>query len=279
MGNQRHSIFAFVSMLILFMCFVPCSTEAVQSNGIKNKAGVVLATWNIGYFSNGVSSRSFIHTADFDRKLKEYRSLIYDSICPEIISINEFNRVFIGMDNDFNKNVTSSILFDQYDYNIFGPKKGLRKALFSKLKLKNKRLIYFDCHKTIANDEDIRNSTSYYIESTVFINGKKVKLACVHLLFSRKVPRVIQQMQIEELIKAYKRDKRVVILGDFNTSDYSQFKKAGYTLANNGQLVTFPKKNTPLDNIVAKGLKISDVQVIKTELSDHYPIMCRVSIE
>ena len=259
------------------MLFGPFGVYHVMAKGKQKKSKIVIATWNIGYFSNGVSSRSSIKASEYDKKSKDYRTLIYDSIHPDIISINEYNRVFMGKDNEENENMTSSVLFDQYKDNVVGPRKGFRKALFSKLKLKNKRLIYFNCHKSFKRDEDIKNTTSYYIESTVSINGKKVKLVHVHLMFSRKIPRVVQQLQIEELIKSYDRDKRVVIFGDFNTGDYSQLKEAGYTLANNGKMITFPKKKTPLDNIVAKGLTISEVRVIKTDLSDHYPIMCKIS--
>ena len=273
--SRSLSLYAFVFTIFLLIELVSCKT--IQYDRSKNKPEVILATWNIGYFSNGVSSRSFIKASEYDKKLKDYRTLIYDSIHPDIISINEYNRVFIGKDNEENENVTSFVLFDQYKDNVVGPRKGFRKALFSKLKLKNIRLIYFNCHKSFEGDEDIKNTTSYYIESTFSINGKKVKLVHVHLMFSRKIPRVVQQLQIEELIKSYYRNKRVVIFGDFNTADYSQFKKAGYTLANNGKMVTFPKKETPLDNIAVKGLTISEVRVIKTDLSDHYPIMCKIS--
>ena len=270
-----------VSMIILMLTILllACSAKPIQSDISKDKSAIKLATWNIGYFSNGVSGISTIKSSDYNRQLKRYRSLIYDSIHPDIISINEYNRVFIGKDKVNNMNVTASLLFDQFSYKIIGPKKGFHKALFSKLKLRDKYLKYFNCHKSFEKDEDIKNTTSYYIETTININNKKVKLVNVHLMFSKKISGVIQQMQIEELIKAYGKCKRVVIFGDFNTGNYSLLKKAGYTLANDGSLVTFPKKGTPLDNIAAKGLLISEVRVIKTDLSDHYSIVCKISID
>jgi len=277
--KKKFLLVVLCTLNISVLFFLACSTRFVQSEKSRGKSELILATWNIGYFSNGLSGNSAIKSSDFTEKLKNYRSLIYDSIRSDIISINEYNRVFIGKDNEDNKNITSSLLFEHFPYEIVGPKKGFRKALFSKKKLENKRLIYFQCHKTFERDIDIRNTTSYYIESTVYVNKKKIKLVNVHLMFSRKIPGIVQQMQIEELLKTYERDKRVVIFGDFNTGDYSQLKKAGYTLANNGKLVTFPEKETPLDNIAAKGLTISEVRVIKTDLSDHYPIMCKISTE
>jgi len=268
-----------MAILMQVISFFACSTRFIQSDVSDEKSTIILATWNIGHFSNGVSGNSAIKSSEYKRKLQEYRSLIYDSIHPDVISINEYNRVFIGNDDKDNKYVTSSVLFDQYAQEIVGPRKGFRKALFSKLKLKDKHLKYFNCHKTFEKDDDIANTTSYYIESLVYINREKVTLVNVHLMFSKKIPRIVQQIQIEELIKIYGNYKRVVIFGDFNTGNYSLFKKAGFTLANDGSLVTFPKRGTPLDNIAAKGLKISDVRVIKTNLSDHYPIVCKMSIE
>lgn len=43
--------------------------------------------------------------------------------------------------------------------------------------------------------------------------------------------------------------------------------------------LTFPSKRTSLDNIAVKGLEISDVRMVKTKLSDHYPLVCRISLE
>lgn len=279
MRRLRYIIVFLILGLFLFtsMRMKEPNNETVSSSSSRHD--IILATWNIGYFSNGVSARSYIKSADFERKLKEYRSLIYDSIRPDIISLNEYNRVFMGRDNDDNKFVTSSILFGQFEEQIIGPSKGIRKALFSKDKLKNKRVIYFKSHKKIAGDESVRMREGYYIDSDIYLMGKKVKLVCVHLLFSRKVLHVVQQSQIEELLEKYKKNERVIICGDWNTGDYSLLKKAGYTLANDGSYVTFPKSGKPLDNIVVKGLTISDVKVIKTDLSDHYPISCKITLK
>ena len=67
--------------------------------------------------------------------------------------------------------------------------------------------------------------------------------------------------------------------GDWNTETYSSLKNAGYIFANDGSLKTFPSKGYALDNIVVKGLEISDVRMIKTDLSDHYPLVCRISLK
>ena len=71
----------------------------------------------------------------------------------------------------------------------------------------------------------------------------------------------------------------MIVCGDWNTEIYSLLKNAGYALANDGSLKTFPSKGYALDNIAVKGLEISDVRMIKTDLSDHYPLVCRISLK
>ncbi len=272
---RRGNTFELKSV-ILFICILPVMIGACKS--IKNANEIVVATWNIGYFSNGVSDRSGIKASDYEKKLAEYRSFIYDSIHADVISVNEYNRVFIGKDDEKNSSVTSSVLFDKFGSQVVGPRDGVRKALFTKNKISNSEFVYLKGHQRVIGDEDIVNRKGYYIASDFMLGGQLVKLVCVHLLFSNKVPLVVQQYQMEELIEQYKMFDRVVMIGDWNIGDYTIFKKEGYTMANNGSLVTFPGKKYPLDNIIAKGVKISDVRVLKTDLSDHYPIVCKISI-
>ena len=271
-----YNIYAMNSIKLVFL--FTCLVVFCACGSVKNVNEIVLATWNIGYFSNGVSGRSAIKANELEKKLAEYRTFIYDSIHADVISVNEYNRVFSGKDDEKNSSVTSSILFDRYNGQVVGPSDGIRKALFSNNRIKNSNFVYLKSHQNVVKDESIVNRKGYYIASDLIIGGKTVKLVCVHLLFSNKVPRVVQRNPMEELIEQYKMYDRVVMCGDWNTSDYSKFKEAGYTMANDGSLVTFPSKKTPLDNIIAKGVKISDVKVIETDLSDHFPIVCKISL-
>lgn len=267
-------------MGLVFSIELPAQSHYRPTKGRRaEKKEIVIATWNIGYFSNGVSGRSAIKETEYINKLKEYRSLIYDDLRPDIISINEYNRVFMGKDDEKNRHVTSSILFDRFEYKIVGPRKGIRKALFSNEKLKNLRYVYLKGQERVMGEDSVKTRSSYYISTDISIGGKKAILICVHLLFSNKNPGIVQQFQIEELIRKYERYDRVIMCGDWNTNNYSLFKKAGYTLANDGSLVTFPSKNRSLDNIAVKGLRLSDVRVLKTELSDHYPLVCRIKVQ
>ena len=85
-----------------------------------------------------------------------------------------------------------------------------------------------------------------------------------------------------------------MIGGDFNTSimlpdgktevntpeDYEPFRKAGYVGAHWGTLATWPSEKPVLtiDNIFAKGLNMSDVEVLTDPLlSDHSLLRCRLT--
>ena len=66
---------------------------------------------------------------------------------------------------------------------------------------------------------------------------------------------------------------------------FDVFAEAGYTLANRGQLITWPswhnpKRECPIDNILVKGFEMSDVQVRgHDKLSDHKMISCRLKFK
>ena len=262
-----------IRISLILLCLFPCFSDAQKSNDF------VLCTWNIGHFSNGSKPYSLISN-DYGQQLESYRSLIYDEICPDVIAINEYNIVFCGEDNEDNPYMTSSLLFDGFKKNTIGPKCwGICNAVFSNHKMRKSRPIYFESQKKTAGDDVVKSRENYFLESDLYVQGKKVKLVCLHLLFSNKLGEVFQQNQIEELVNRYKNTNRVIVCGDWNTEIYSSLKNAGYTLANDGSLKTFPSKSEALDNIAVKGLEISDMRMIKTDLSDHYPLVCRISLK
>ena len=145
--------------------------------------------------------------------------------------------------------------------------------------MRKTRPIYFESQKNTDGDDVVKSRENYYYESDLYIQGKKVKLVFFHLLFSNKVEEVYQQRQIQELIKRYSTTERVILCGDWNTETYTALMDAGYELANDGLLKTFPGNAEALDNVAVKGLKIIDVRMIKTSLSDHYPLICRLSLK
>ena len=245
----------------------------------KNEdSGIVLCTWNIAHYYAYGSAKNVIDGAIYEEKLKAFRTVLYDSINADIISLNEYSSNF-GVDKTRVAHKSAVVLFDKYKTKYEGgaTRRGIaHNAMYSNVRMREFKKRPFEFIKTTKYKKSHKDF--YYLTSDMFIDGKTVKLVCVYLTHSKKDPSLVQP-QISELIEAFKGEERVVICGDFNTSNYSKFKKAGYTLANDGSIVTFYKTFKPLDNIVTKGVRISEVRTVKTELSDHYPLVCRLSID
>lgn len=266
--------------LIVFLCMaVICGCHAqILKNSNKNNKSVVVATWNIGHFSKGKKDYSFISSSECTKKKKEYRSFVYDSINADILCLNEYESEFCN-DSVLGTIITEKAIFDNYlNHRVFKKNRYICNAFFSNIRLKNTR------KKTYKYDKQLKAQISridwyYYAFAEIVIGGEEVMIVNTHLINGKGKYRQSRQDQMEELIKACEPYQRIIICGDLNTYDYSKFKKAGYSLANNGSIVTFPSKSYSLDNIMVKGLKISDVRVLKTNLSDHYPLMCRISLK
>lgn len=245
---------------------------------LKNsKVSITLATWNIGHFSMGSKPYSTIDLASLEQKGRKYKDFINHTIRADILGINEYSNFFY--EDNTNHILAKSFLFDRYRDQIEGPSISYTcNSLFSNIKLKKCRSVFFKSNHDFVKDPKIYNRKTYFIESEFFYSGKNVILVCVHILFSSNFPNEVQQNQIKELVDYYANKDRVIIIGDFNTRDLRQFKKNGYVTANDGSIVTYPNKKYPSDNIVAKGVNISNVYSIETDLSDHFPLVCEISI-
>ena len=291
---MKNRLFRLLLFLSLYSFVVCCSQKIVIGDddiiysenrsvnylrlNIKKKVTIKLATWNIGHFSLGSKPYSTIDSTSFQLKSRKYKDFIDNTIQADVIGINEYSRLFY--EDEKNQILAKSILFDRFRDQIEGPLISYTcNSVFSNVKLKRSRIVYFESNKYFTKDPKISNRKTYYIESEFPLCGEKVTLVCVHMLFSRKYPNEVQQRLIKELVSTYANSDRVIIIGDFNTWDLHQFKKDGYVIANDGSIVTYPSKKNPLDNIVAKGINISNVYAIETELSDHYPLVCEISIK
>lgn len=269
--------------LVLVLTVLLSACSVVSLNTAEKKNDFTLATWNIGHYSNGVKSYSTIDITTDKQILDRYRSFLYKTISPDIIAINEYSKEYYK-DKEGQRHLSSEELFDGFRWRIEGPQEmGICNALFSNFILTNnvkENIFYYSkSQKNVKSDERTSNRENYFMESEFVWKGQPIKIVIVHLLFSRNVSGVYQQAQIRELIDRYSQYERIIICGDWNTGNYKLLKEAGFTLANNGKIVTFPSKNYPLDNIAVKGLKISEVQAIPTDLSDHYPLVCKISLE
>lgn len=247
---------------------------------VKEEANTfTVGSWNIGHFSNGASTNSKITDANFNTSLDKYQDYIYDEINTDILILNEYSNLFTP------SNLAKSTLFNQFNKVAF---EGVQSryscnAVYSNLELVNIGSNIYNCNQTaeITHTTAIKASDYYYVSAELYINGEKIVIVGVHLGFdSNKTPDTVCLNQIEELISKYKDEEYVIMLGDWNVKEFSYFDKfvdAGYTLGNtDSTLYTYPGRS--LDNIIVKGLSISNFRVHYTDLSDHYGVTAKITL-
>ena len=267
----------FLWVIVVFCLLQSC----VTSSPLAFRKGFTLVIWNIGNFSNGATSKSTIDiTKDPDVKQK-YFHLINKDLSPDVFVLNEYDPVFYK-DKEGKEVFADSVLFDSYRYRFVGPNWWKCNAIFSRFKIKNLEenniVCYFTAHKSIKDDVKVSKRKTYYLETLVDVRGSCIKIVVVHIDHSQTVSSVYQQAQIAELIEKYKDEKQLIICGDFNTHNLSKFQNAGYSIANDGTFKTYPSKGHAIDNVVYKGVKISNVHMQSTTLSDHNPLICKVTL-
>ncbi|MBO7578882.1 MAG: hypothetical protein J6T43_07860 [Prevotella sp.] len=260
-------------ILLFLLVSVFVSLRCVSQS--KGDYSFVVSTWNIGHFANGKKNHSLINSSQYQSKLKGLHDILTDSIGADIMCLNEYSHV-LGTDQNKKKRLSKKVLLNKFKIKKEGRLAGFScNSIFSNLKVKNVKECPFNSSKSYLA-ETPRAANYYYLCGDLYVNGVVVKLVCAHTTSSAIR---ICRAQINELIKKFEGYDRVIMCGDWNTTNYSQFKIAGYSMANDGSIITYPKKSYALDNIVVKGLEISDVRVVKTDLSDHYPLVCRVSFK
>ena len=239
--------------------------------------------WNIGHYSKGKSSFSTIKEADFLTSVSDYHRVI-DSIAADFISINEYSAIFC---NDYygNRIKARDVIFDSYSFFALG--KSIRyscNALFSRWRFSSCMRDY-SCNKdvVITHTTSIKATDYYLIESNFSWMDQDVVLVSTHLAFDLN-NNMVASNQIDELIETYSKSDRVIILADWNADQifFDKPKQNGFSMANCGEFgvfETYPSRNKPLDNIVVKGFEITEVKMIESELSDHYPLMARLRIK
>lgn len=272
-------------LLFLALAFIIAVSRLSASNdiGIREafdyfgKKEYVIATWNIGHFSLGKKPYSTIDRGTCLQSMKGFRSVLLDSVKADVICFNEYSKEF-GKDEKGQMIDTEGILEGEYANRMIGPLLGYScNGIFSKVKIKNAKRHEFEINKTVGGKMP-RANKYYYVDCDLYLGKTKVKLICAHTINSATA---LCQSQIAELIVKYREFDRVIMCGDWNTTDFSLFVNSGYTLANDGSFLTYTgsTKHKPIDNIVVRGMKISDVRVISSSLSDHNPLVCKITIE
>ena len=260
--------------------FIDSLQHALANKGIEDY--LVLFSYNIGHFALGVQKNSTITAAQYPTKVDGFRALLSNKN-PDIYGIVEYSEIFgknaSGVDVyakdelfNFERTRFESSQMNYACYALFG---GERAPLY------NVQINDFECLKNESVSQSGITAQDYrYISANLYAFGVSIKLVVTHLAFDSSRPGVLQDYQIEELIEKYGDEDYVIMMGDWNCSNQSHFDafvEAGYSLANDGSFITYPSGASALDNIVVKGLEISDVEMVNNSLSDHYPLICKIT--
>ena len=243
-----------------------------------------VATWNIGHFSMGRHKISDFSDDVYESEYAKFRAYI-NSLGADILSLNEYGANFTPAHpaRELTRDYQTAFEGAQYRYSC--------NALFSKLPLQNVRQNAFVCNKTavISHTKAIEASDYYYITAELPLGEETVAVVSTHLAFDDNLyPDTVNLAQMNELIARFENEKRVLMMGDWNAFHYEyfdRFKDAGYTLGNpDGKLLTCIGSRTgglewPVDNILVKGLALSDFRAVNTSLSDHVAVVATITVE
>lgn len=262
----------------------PLESESYGSEYEKAPGSLRIMQWNIGHFSMGKSPNSKVTDELFNVRCESFLD-VFSKEDADIIALCEYSMFFADTKNHPQCH-TDTLLLKDHPYVYLGNDGNIRNysfnTIFSRIDLSSNVTLEYDSNKNarITSSSIIFPSDYYYIRSSIELDGKGITLVATHLAFDLNNPEIATN-QIKELIEVLKEEDYVILCGDFNTedkSDYDLFIQAGYSLANKGDIATYPTNNPykPLDNIVVKGLHISNVHITPTFLSDHFPIVCDV---
>lgn len=242
------------------------------------------AHWNVGHFSY-YDGKQGTDTPDIPAADSATMAIRYKK------AINEINADVLGVCEDdpvFDADDTASLPL-LYEPRFAICEQGTKynymcASLYTNLPLKDVQVTQIYYPLTVQ-------ANRYYKLMVGVLNGYVVKFVETHLDFNQgEHGAEYRAAQIQKLISDFANDSHVVIAGDFNTiptSDWDAFLSAGYDMANHGyigDLITHINHTTQeeyaLDNIIAKGFRISDIKVYEStfDLSDHAAIACDLTM-
>ena len=249
-------------------------------------ASFTVATWNIGHFANGNAANSRIGDADYGSKSQDYRDYI-SGLGADLLCLNEYSRFFTTSQN----HPASEALFEETPPIAFvGEQRHFScNAVFSSLPLQNLQVHEYECNKNAVVLYSNTNKAYfyYYITGELVVGGETVHFVFTHLAFDEdRTPDTVCQAQIDELIELYKDKEHVVMMGDWNAYHkyhYDPFADNGYTLGNYCEILTCIGSATgglewAVDDIIVKGLTMTDFHAVNTGLSDHIAVVATLTL-
>lgn len=252
----------------------------INQEGSSNTERFRYAHWNIGHFTyyddaQGNATPN-IPASDAASMATRYKKAL-NEINADMLGICEDDPIF-----DAAGDTSLSMLYFKYSAKYQGTKYNYMCAsLYANLPLAITSVTEETFPLTVQ-------ANRYYKLMVATLNGHQVKIAEIHLDWNQgQYGAQYRAAQMQKLISDFQNDDYVIISGDFNANDTSEFEvfsAAGYSMANHGyidDLITHHSHSSPyetssLDNIVCKGFRMSNIKVHEStfDLSDHAAISC-----
>ena len=242
---------------------------------------VRIATWNIGHFSMGKKPNSTLEDTQLAMMSDNFKDYINNAVDADIMFLNEYSQKFTK-----EKYLAKDTVFKGYDKVAYeGPQLNYScNAVYSRIEISEPEMHEFECNKTAGtiSTKGPLATDYYFVTTDLVINGATVKLVSAHLAFDGEGSENVVINQIKELIEYCEQYEHVVLLGDWNVNYFSEFElftDAGYSLGNTDEnMSTYNEPGYPLDNIIYKGVTVTDFTLAGTDLSDHYAVYCTITV-
>ena len=270
----------------LFVYYADLGVSYLPSSVVFSNATVpttfTVASWNIGHFSMGNNKNTKLTDDQYATEKAKFDAYI-GSLGADVLILNEYSKLFTPSH-------AARYLFLDYGCPFEGEQRNYScNALYAKFPLKNVTLHNFACKTpdTVLHTTAIKATDYYYITGELTVENKTVTVVGLHLAFHDNLkPDTVCTNQMDELIAAFADTEHVIMLGDWNAyyaEYYTRFANAGYTVGNDGSFLTCTGSKTgglewPVDNIIVKGVTMTDFHIAETNLSDHVAVVATITV-
>jgi len=209
----------------------------------------------------------------------------------EVISLQEVDRNWgQRSDNDDQVKILSKELKMQsvFAANLSENSNGSNKCEFGNLLLSKFKLveseitkIYIGNNQNLKYDGTRKTEPRSIIQAKLDIDGHNVWILNTHLSLDLPKETEKQSLAIEERLKS--NNDPLVLMGDFNSLPDSEvlnrFSKYLSNPTKGKNLITHESAKGQIDYILTRGITVLQIDVIKSDASDHLPLVAQLELD
>lgn len=255
---------------------------SIESRKADQKLRVM--AFNIGHFSLGTTYDTTITQAQLETMRTKWRQFM-NPLGADVVLASEYNTNFVNASGGLPAVTARDAVFAEsvWKYAAIGTKPSsssyIQQAIFSNHELKSVRQVVYP---------QVVQSGRYYQDAVINLDGTDVHLVSTHLDWDQgEHGAEYRALQIQKLITDFADTDHVIIGGDFNVTDASEFDaflNAGWVLMNHGymgDIPTCPASNpgSCFDNIICKGFSMKQISAPgDATLSDHLSVLAELTL-